>query len=107
MSKVVLLAVVGIALAVAPAAEAHGRHHRHKHHDHHKHHAQQRAGAVHYGGQPGLGYWRKGPAKGYGFGFWSYKGDPFGSDDYYDGDRCYYVRHHDHCVKNKICSGFE
>ena len=44
--------------------------------------------------------------QGRGFGFWSYKGDPFGSDDYYDGNRCFYVRHHDYCVKNNIFSGF-
>lgn len=100
MSKVLLLAVAGITLAAVPA-EAHGRHHHGKHHTHHH------ANAVHYGGAPGLGYWRKGPKQGYGFGFSSYKGDPFGSDDYYDGDRCFYVRHQDHCVKNKIFSGFD
>jgi hypothetical protein len=93
-------AAAAIALAVfAAPAEAHkGRYH--KHHHHHN------AGKVHYGGKPGLGYWRRGPEQGRGFGFSSYKGDPFGSDDYYDGNRCFYVRHRDHCVKNNIFSGF-
>lgn len=86
------------AFALAPAAEAHqGKHHKHHHH---------KASKVHYGGKPGLGYWRKGPEQGRGFRFSSYKGDPFGSDDYYDGNRCFYVRHRDHCVKNNIFSGF-
>lgn len=84
------------AFAFAPSAEAHHG----KHHHHHK------VGKVHYGGKKGVGYWRKGPEQGRGFGFWSYKGDPFGSDDYYDGNRCFYVRHHDYCVKNNIFSGF-
>jgi len=65
------------------------------------------AAKVRYGGKPGLGYWRPGPAKGYGFGFSSYKGDPFGSDDYWDGDKCYYVRHSNFCVKNRIFTGFD
>ena len=64
------------------------------------------ANKVHYGGKPGRGYWRKGPEKGYGFRFASYKGDPFGSDDYSDGDRCFYVHHQNYCVKNKIFTGF-
>lgn len=66
-----------------------------------------RAAKVHYGGKPGLGYWRRGPEKGYGFGFSSYKGDPFGSDDYWDGDKCYYARHSNYCVKNRIFNGFD
>ena len=64
------------------------------------------ANKVHYGGKPGLGYWRRGPEKAYGFRFSSYKGDPFGSDDYYDGDRCYYDHHRDFCLKSKIFTGF-
>lgn len=63
-------------------------------------------GKIHYGGAPGLGYWRRGPEKGYGFGFSSYRGDPFGHDDYYDGHGCYYLRGHDFCAKNKIFTGF-
>lgn len=63
-------------------------------------------GRVHYGGIPGIGYWRRGPKQGYGFGFSSYRGDPFGADDYYDRNRCYYLRRHDFCVANKIFTGF-
>ncbi len=94
-----LAAVLAVASFSPPAGAHHAKHHRHKHHAAH-------VNPVHYGGKPGLGYWRKGPEQGRGFGFWSYKGDPFGSDDYYDGNRCFYVRHHDHCVKNNIFSGF-
>ncbi|HMN37281.1 MAG TPA: hypothetical protein PKD49_06165 [Hyphomicrobium sp.] len=75
-------------------------------HHYQKHHAHE-AAKVHYGGSPGLGYWRRGPGKGYGFGFSSYKGDPFGSDDYWDSDKCYYVRHADFCIKNRIFTGFD
>lgn len=64
-----------------------------------------KAAKVRYGGKPGLGYWRPGPKRGYGFRFSSYKGDPFSSDDYYDGDRCYYVHHTNYCVKNRIFMG--
>ncbi|MEQ1719233.1 MAG: hypothetical protein ABL907_25150 [Hyphomicrobium sp.] len=65
-----------------------------------------KAGKIHYGGKPHLGYWRKGPRRGYGFGFSSYKGDPFGADDYFDGDRCHYRRGQNFCVKNRIFNGF-
>lgn len=92
-------AVAAAVMIVAPDAEAH----RDKSHVHYKKH---RIGKVHYGGKPGLGYWRKGPEQGKGFRFSTYKSDPFGSDDYYDGNRCFYVRHSDHCVKNNIFSGF-
>ena len=93
-----LAAVLAVASFSTPVQAHHGKHHGHKHASH--------VNRVHYGGKPGVGYWRKGPEQGRGFGFWSYKGDPFGSDDYYDGNRCFYVRHHDHCVKNNIFSGF-
>lgn len=65
-----------------------------------------RAVKVRYGGKKHLGYWRKGPKTGYGFRFSSYRGDPFGSDDYWDGGRCYYVNHQNFCVKNRIFNGF-
>lgn len=63
---------------------------------------------VHYGlrHHPHLGYWRRGPEQGYGFRFSSYKGDPFGSDDYYDGDRCHYLHHRDYCLKFDVPLGF-
>lgn len=73
--------VAGIALglaALAPAAEAHHWHHRHD-------------------GYFRLGYHRAGPPHGYRFGFWTYAGDPFARDDYYDGHRCYYLHHRDFC----------
>lgn len=90
-----ILAVALPVLAAVPQAAAH--HYEKKHHS---------AKKVHYGGKPGLGYWRHGPAMGYGFAFSSYRGDPFGSDDYYDGDRCYYDHHRDFCLKTKIFTGF-
>ena len=95
MLKVVSIIVAACAcVALSPVAEAH---HGHKHHT---------ASKIHYGGKPGLGYWRRGPETGYGFGFSSYKGDPFGRDDYFDRDKCYYVHHHDYCLKNRIFDGF-
>lgn len=74
--------VAGIALgltALAPAAEAH---HWHHHRD---------------DGYFRLGYHRAGPPHGYRFGFWTYAGDPFARDDYFDGRRCYYLHHRDFC----------
>jgi len=44
-----------------------------------------------------LGYHRYGPPYGPHFGFYTYAGDPFARDDYYDGRRCYYLHHHDFC----------
>lgn len=70
-------------------------------------HYHPRAAKVRYGGRPNVGYWRPGPAQGPGFGFSTYRGDPFGSDDYYDGDRCYYVRHQNFCEANHIFNGFD
>jgi len=66
-------------------------HHAHKahvtkHHMHRKHSAYLRHG-----------YWRAGPPYGYRFGFATYAGDPFYSDDYFDGRRCYYLHHRDFC----------
>ena len=42
-------------------------------------------------------YSRPGPLHGYRFGFSTYPGDPFYSDDYFDGRRCYYLHHRDFC----------
>lgn len=98
MIRFLALAAAAVFLASLPSpADAGHRGARH----HHPH-----VGKVHYGGRRHLGYWRRGPARGYGFGFSSYRGDPFGSDDYFDGGRCYYVHHRDHCVKNRIFNGF-
>jgi len=47
------------------------------------------------------GYSRRGPPYGYRFGFSTYAGDPFYSDDYYDGGRCYYLHHRDFCRGRK------
>jgi hypothetical protein len=69
-----------------------------KHHGHHhKHHAKK----IHYSGKHGVGYYRRGPKSGYGFGFSSYKGDPFGADDYYDGGRCHYLHNRDFCYPRR------
>ncbi len=91
--------------ATAPAADLGER--THKSHAHKKHHSKHvRTGRIRYGGAPGLGYWRKGPKRGYGFAFSSYKGDPFGKNDYYDGDRCFYRDGRDYCDKRRIWTGF-
>jgi hypothetical protein len=47
---------------------------------------------------PKKGYSRRGPPYGPGFGFATYAGDPFATDDYYDGYRCYYLHHRDVCM---------
>ncbi|MEQ1652170.1 MAG: hypothetical protein ABL897_06770 [Hyphomicrobium sp.] len=100
MLKTASIALAGVAiLALSVPADAHRAHH-------HKGHAKKHAAKVHYGGKPGLGYWRRGPERGYGFRFSSYKGDPFGADDYFDGDRCYYQKRRNFCVANKIFNGF-
>lgn len=101
MFKFAVLSATALAVvAVMPEAQAHRAHHHHTAHH-------QKAAKVHFGGKPGLGYWRRGPETGYGFAFSSYRKDPFGGDDYYDGDRCYYVHHKNFCVANKIFNGFE
>lgn len=100
MTKSTAIAISAI-LVVALALPAHA---------HEGRHLRKGYGAVsktHYGGmRPELGYWRRGPKTGYGFGFSTYKGDPFGSDDYYDRGRCFYMHHRDTCVKDWIFSGF-
>jgi hypothetical protein len=101
MFRFVFSGVAALAVtAFVPDANAY------KAHDHNAaHHLN--AEKVRFGGKPGLGYWRRGPATGYGFAFSSYRRDPFGSDDYYDGDRCYYLHHKNFCVANKIFNGFD
>jgi len=75
---------VAAALAAQPA-DAHGRRHVHYPWD--------------YRYLPlRLGYHRNGPAHGPGFGFATYRGDPFYSDDYYDGRGCYYLHHRYVCL---------
>lgn len=75
----------------------------HTHHGAGKH---RHAAKIRYGGAPGRGYWRPGPLYGYGFGFATYKGDPYGKDDYFDGGRCYYRHHRNYCVRTQIFTGF-
>jgi hypothetical protein len=101
-----LLALTSAFVLVAGAAAAganpqHPHKHQYKHHHHHGH-----TGKIHYGGRPGLGYWRRGPAVGYGFAFSSYRKDPFGADDYYDGGLCHYRKRHDFCYRQKQFTGF-
>lgn len=111
MKPVVLtLAIVALAAfaVLQPARAADLGERTHKQHVHKKHHthAHKRTSRLRYGGAPGLGVWRKGPLRGRGFAFSSYKGDPFGHDDYYDGDRCFYVHGRDFCNKRRIWTGF-
>ncbi|WP_051112028.1 hypothetical protein [Hyphomicrobium denitrificans] len=88
------LAMAAAALAMlAPGADANTTYHQHSRHSHkahvkthHKHNAY-----LH------KGYSRPGPLYGYRFGFSTYAGDPFYSDDYFDGRRCYYLHHQDFC----------
>ena len=81
--------VIGLA-ALVPSANAHSWHHRHHTYTygswHHRHDGYFR-----------LGYHRAGPPHGYRFGFYTYAGDPFARDDYYDGRGCYYLHHRDFC----------
>ena len=78
MSKLLAAAAMLMGLAaLSTGAQAHHWHHRY---DHFR-----------------LGYHRAGPPHGYRFGFWTYAGDPFARDDYYDGHRCYYLHHRDFC----------
>jgi len=78
MLKVLSVAsfVLGFA-AFVPSADAHWRHHNNCCFK--------------------LGYHRYGPPYGPRFGFYTYAGDPFARDDYYDGRRCYYLHHRDFC----------
>jgi len=93
-------AMVAAALAMlasnagASTATSHHKHARHSHKAHvktyHKHNAY-----LH------RGYSRPGPRYGYRFGFSTYAGDPFYSDDYFDGRHCYYLHHQDFCRGRK------
>lgn len=79
MLKVLSVAsfVLGFAVLVPSADAHHWRHHNN------------------YGFK--LGYHRYGPPYGPRFGFYTYAGDPFARDDYYDGRRCYYLHRRDFC----------
>lgn len=125
LASLLLVGVLGICFAspgLAHARSSHGWHqkssaHRHyvRHrsykHRRHRYHSRRhvtdhrRAARVRYGGKRWRGYWRPGPETGYGFRFASYRGDPFGSDDYWDHGRCYYLHHSNYCVANKIFDG--
>jgi hypothetical protein len=93
-------AMVAAALAMlasnagASTGTSHHKYARHSHKahaaTHHKHGAYQHRG-----------YSRSGPRYGYRFGFSTYAGDPFYSDDYFDGRRCYYLHHQDFCRGRK------
>jgi hypothetical protein len=92
-------------MAAPPSiAEAHDHDHagaaRHHHHHHTgRGHEHGHAAQLRYGGAPERGYWRPGPHQGYGFGFATYRGDPFGKSDYFDGRGCFYLRAKDFCIK--------
>jgi hypothetical protein len=109
MLKFIWILAAASALALsAPAAEANGTHHRHyksAHHAHHVHHrhryANRHRARIVYADKYGvlrLGRHRHGPPYGYKFGFATYAGDPFASDDYFDGHRCYYLHRRDFCL---------
>lgn len=94
---IIAFAMATAALAMlAAGANATTSTYRHSHYAHkaHKTHV-----AKHYkhGAYLRKGYSRKGPRYGYGFGFSTYAGDPFYSDDYFDGRRCYYLHRRDFC----------
>ena len=82
------LAALGSAVGAADAAVSHHVRHGHRHVAHHHGHNLY----LH------KGYARRGPPTGYKFGFSTYAGDPFYSDDYFDGGRCYYLHKRDFCV---------
>lgn len=65
-------------------------------HGAHHHGKGRKAKRIKYGPRP-KGYWRPGPEKGYGFRFSTYRGDPFGKNDYYDGGDCFYRNGHNFC----------
>jgi hypothetical protein len=86
-----MLASQAIAATTTPPSHHHLSHKAHvaKHHKSHKHHRHNPYVHRVYG--------RPGPLYGYRFGFSTYPGDPFYSDDYFDGRRCYYLHHKDFC----------
>ena len=89
MKRIASMLVSGLAiLAFVPAASAHQvTVAKHGH-----------AAKIRHGGDGHHGYWRPGPKTEYGFGFATYRGDPFGKDDYYDRSGCYYLHHKDFCL---------
>lgn len=93
MFRLSLVSAAALAAAVSSADARHTTAHRHHAHAHHL-----------VVLKPG--YHRHGPARGYKFGFVTYRGDPFARDDYFDGSRCYYLHRRDFCVANEIFSGF-
>ena len=102
--KFTYVAIVSVALSVTAALSAPpaiAREYPCCDAGHHKHHAHHHAKKIHYSGKHGVGYYRRGPKSSYGFGFSSYKGDPFGADDYYDGGRCHYLHKHDFCYPTR------
>jgi len=94
-------AFAGVAAALAiltPGANASISANQHAHHSN-KHHLSKAHVHAHpkYAAHNRRGYSRRGPPYGYRFGFSTYAGDPFYSDDYFDGRRCYYLHHQDFC----------
>jgi len=102
---VAIAAAAIAALTLVPAAQAgHRRHHGHHHHGGHvvydtggEFKGKGPVAHLRYGPKP-QGYWRPGPETGYGFRFSSYRGDPFGKNDYYDRHGCYYLRGANYCL---------
>ncbi|HVZ05964.1 hypothetical protein [Hyphomicrobium sp.] len=89
VTSAALLVLVSPAFAKTTASLHHHYVHKAhvaKHHMHRRHSAHLRHG-----------YWRPGPPYGYRFGFSTYAGDPFYSDDYFDGRHCYYLHRRDFC----------
>ena len=93
-------AMVAAALAMLASnagASTGTSHHKYARHSHKAHAAtHHRHGAYRH-----RGYSCPGPRYGYRFGFSTYAGDPFYSDDYFDGRRCYYLHHQDFCRGRK------
>lgn len=98
-------ACAGLLVAHSANAADLGKRRHAPHRPHASHGAHAHKGRIHYGGAPGLGYWRRGPLYGKGFAFSTYRGDPFGKSDYYDGDGCFYRRGRDFCVQDYAASG--
>jgi hypothetical protein len=89
MKRSTIAIAAGLLAALPVAAQAK---HSHRSGEHHHPHAAH----LRYGPKP-LGYWRPGPERGHGFAFSTYRHDPFGTDDYWDGRGCFYLHHRDFC----------
>jgi hypothetical protein len=88
------LAMAAATLAMlASGADANTTYHRYSRHSHKAHVETYHKHSAYWH----RGYSRPGPRFGYRFGFSTYAGDPFYSDDYFDGRRCYYLHHRDFC----------